>query len=149
MNPTLAFLLTRLLWTMPLLLVCGAAAFRGGAWERFVAATFAVADIGSVLAAKPQWRHLTGLSFAIETAFLGCLYLSALFSRRWWPMLATAAQTLAVLMFVASTINPHIWLKAYYFGNIACSYLILVALAFGVLVEARWARWRNKHLFSA
>ena len=136
MHAVLTFLLARLLWTVPLTIVCLGALVRGG-WERFVGCAFALADITTVLVLKPKWQHFSAPYLLVEVAFLTAICLAAVRSDRWWPMPATSAKLFGVMMLLAAAVSPKIWLKAYYFGSLICDCLVLICLAFGVFVESR------------
>jgi hypothetical protein len=137
---------TQTVSSLTLLVVCGLAFWRGGAPERIVASIcFLDWTLTPILQHVSDRAHFEVSVFAVDSLVLGALLSIALTKDRFWPLWATAFQLLELLIHVAMLIDHRVSARAYFIGTELASYLILVALALGTLVEATGAR-RSPHL---
>lgn len=116
-----------------LLLVCGMAIWRGGPVERRIAAVVAVAWVGSILLDDDASSGVQYRLFAIDCVLAVWLVAEAALSRRIWPAFAAAAQLMIVMTHVAFAVNARIVQEGFFSAYYIWSYLVLLALAIGVL----------------
>lgn len=122
--------------TIAAFLVCAYALWRGGWPEKLAGALLFVNWM-----ATPILQHYADRTqfevavFILDGALTLVLLAVALFGDRFWPLWASAFQILELLMHVAMLADPRVGGRAYFIGMEVASYLILVALAIGVLHE--------------
>jgi hypothetical protein len=121
---------------LSVLLVTGAAVFwRGGRVERLVFGFLVTAALLTPLVAQnnfvtPEWGV-----FTVDAMVLAVLLGVALFSDRYWPMLAAAAHLIGVGVHLARLVAPDIVPWAYATGSALWAYPVFGALAAGALME--------------
>jgi hypothetical protein len=76
----------------------------------------------------PQWGM-----FAVDAALFAALLAIGLRSDRLWTLFAAGFQLLAVSLHLAFALARHVWSPAYFVGLQVSSYLVLAAIAVGVL----------------
>jgi hypothetical protein len=126
-------------WETVVVLVCGAALWRGGRDER--AAAFAL--LAGVILTKVAYSH-HGLQIewgvlAVDAALLAVLTWIALVTDRYWPIFAAAFQFLAVIIHVARIADASLGGWAYISAEVLFGYLLAGAIAVGT-VNAHRAR---------
>lgn len=121
-----------------LILVCGAAFFKGGIEERVTAAALLLSVGVTVLLRDRSWSHLQVAGFVMDVLVLVVLVAISLKSPKYWPMAAAGFQLLAVLIHVAKMIDPSVQDWAYITAIVIFTYLMIGALGVGV-----WNTWRK------
>jgi hypothetical protein len=124
-------------WDAVVLLVCAAAAWRGGRDERVAAAALLV---GVVLSKAVYAHHAQQVEWgvlAVDSALLATLVWIALISDRFWPIAAAAFQFLAVIVHLARVADPSLGGWAYFSAEILFGYLLAGAIAVGTFNARR------------
>lgn len=127
-----------------LILVVVYALWAGGRPERLAACAVTLA-----YAVSPYAQYVTTLIepqygvLAVDGALFLALLALALTTDRRWLLFATAAHGLGVMTHLAATADPALLPRAYLSANIATSYLVLGALAFGAWRHRRISADRN------
>ncbi len=120
-----------------MLAVAGLSLWRGGWAERTVAFTIIVGSLATAVfqntrdPSAPQWGDL-----AVDGVCLIVFVGVALRSRRLWPLFAAAFQLIAVVIYVARLADVHMGGRSPFAAGVIWSYLILVAVAVGVFLNA-------------
>lgn len=126
------------IWFVALVAVCGLALWRGGWPERIVALLWAVGWLISRSVynydnwVDPQWSVL-----AVDAALLIAFVALAAITDRSWLLFAAAFQLLNVITHFAIIVDHSVRARAYVYGLIIWSYLVLLALAVGAWIEHR------------
>jgi len=121
-----------------LLLICGAALWKGRSEERVVASAMLLAALGTYVLRDPRWSGPQWTSFAIDVAFLVVLVVISLRTKRYWPITMAAFQLLAVVIHTARMLDPTLSAWAYATAEVIFTQLTLVSLAVGT-----WNTWRD------
>ena len=105
----------------------------GGQTERTGATMYLFASIASVLT-QGFWLGDLRWAVALVDLFLlaGLIYL-ALRKDRWWPLMASAFQTLTLLIYIATAVQPELSARTGVVATWALSFIILYSLLGGVL----------------
>jgi hypothetical protein len=122
-----------------LLVVSGAALWKGRGEERVTAVALLVAALATYVLRDPRWRGPQWTSFAIDIAFLGVLLVVSLRTKRYWPLTMAAFQLLAVVTHTARMMDPTLGGWAYATAEVIFTQLTLVSLAVGT-----WNTWRDR-----
>jgi hypothetical protein len=118
-------------------LATGVAVFwRGGLIERLVYALLIIASLLTALVmvndfVTPEWGILI-----VDAVLLAVLLGAALFSNRYWPMLAAAAHLVGLTVHLARLVAPDVMPWAYAIGQGLWAYPVFAALAGGALMES-------------
>ena len=123
-----------------MLLVCGAALWKGGPEERLAGAALLL-NTAVTLVLRDFALPFEAGGFAADIATLLLLGVVALRSIKFWPMFAAAFQLLGVMTHVAKIIDPAVRPWAYYTAIVIWTYLIYIALGVGTLNA-----WRERRL---
>lgn len=139
----------KLTWTAALAGACLLALVRGGRDEHRVATLLLCANLATVVVARgPTWTWQAHALALVDVALLGCLLLVGLKSNRWWPMTAIAFMGNSVVMLLALLVYPGLRNSAFWTASGVWSYLVLLALIVGTLLEGRRATstldWRRR-----
>ncbi|MEH6665924.1 MAG: hypothetical protein V7678_13825 [Brevundimonas sp.] len=125
------------IWFVAMVLVSGAALWRGGAPEKQTA----VANLAAwFLTPLTYDADATGLQWGVlgvDALFLGYLLWLALTTNRLWLLFATAFQLLGILTHLAMVADSGVPALPYRWGLVIWSYLVLAALGAGTLVHRR------------
>jgi len=127
-----------------LALSCGYAFYRGGRYERLVAAICILGTVATVAVNSPLNRmyvHVEGGALAVDLAILLAFVLVALQSDRFWPLWVAGLQLTTSVAHLLKAIDPHLIPQAYGLAVRFWSYPILVILAVG--------SWRAHRRFKA
>lgn len=108
----------------------------GGRAERTGAAVLIIACMADTLVFRWQIAGLHLPMLAADTLRLVVFGWMCLRFDRWWPLMATAAMALMVLVQAARVLDPTITQYAVASAGVGLGYLIDLALLFGV-----WERW--------
>jgi len=129
--------LAQVLGWLCLALTCVAAAWRGGQAERLGAAVVGVAwFITALVERRHNWLEPQYGILAVDIVTLLALAAIALWARRNWAICAAGFQAIAVLTHLVFLINPQALYRAYYMSNFSIGFLLLGAIAAGVIFEA-------------
>ena len=131
--------IARIVWTLAIVLISGAALWRGGRAERVIA----LANLGAwgaslLLENRTNWLDPQWGVLLVDIAFLAVLLAFALRNAATWLLFAAAFQLLSVVTHVAIMVDGGVRARAYFQGLAIWSYLVLFSLGFGA-----WARWRQ------
>ena len=118
-----------------LFLACGIAVWRGGDQERRIAAIVAVAWIGSVVVDDDGSRRVQWAILTVDLVLAVWLLLETVFGRKLWPAFAAAALIMIVMTHVAFAIDPRIVQEGFFSAYYVWSYLVLVCLVVGSLMN--------------
>lgn len=129
------------LWLGPLilLLVSGAAFWKGGSEERLTAACLLMNVTATVVLRDPSWPHLQRAAFGADLVQLAVLLWIALRSAKYWPLAAAGFHLLTVLTHIAKMIDPGLHQWAYITAIVIWTYLLIAALGVGT-----WNTWRRR-----
>lgn len=133
-----------ILYISLLALSCGYAFYRGGRYERAVAAVCILGTVATVAVNSPLNRmyvHVEGGALAVDLAILLAFVFVALQSDRFWPLWVAGLQLTTSVAHFLKAIDPHLIPQAYGLAVRSWSYPILVILAIG--------SWRGHHRFKA
>lgn len=125
-------------WFVALMLVSALALWRGGWPERLVATLWAAGWFISRGVYNydnwidPQWSVLM-----VDLVLLAVFLVLAMKTDRNWLLFAAAFQLLNVITHVAMIIDDSVRARAYVYGLIIWSYMVLFAIAAGA-----WQAWR-------
>src|SRR2546422_610713 len=119
-----------------MLLVCGAALWKGGLEERLTGAALLLNTAVTVLMRDYSWHFQVG-EFVADIATLALITGIALRSSKFWPMSAAAFQLLGVMTHVAKMVDRTLHQWAYMTTIVIWTYLIYTALGVGT-----WNTWR-------
>jgi len=123
------------IWFVAMILVSGAALWRGGIPEKRVAVANVAAWFLTPLAYD---RDLAGLQWGVlgvDALFLAYLLFLALTTDRLWLLFATAFQLLGIVTHVAMAADADVPALPYRWGLVIWSYLTLASLAVGAWVH--------------
>ena len=121
-------------YTTGLAAICVYAYVHGAVTERIGAAIVGGASVLTWLAVFHPWpvfRSVEQWVLVVDIATWTALLRLALKSNRFWPLWATAFQTVALITHIAVLIDPAIVPKAYAFGQGLWAYPILLTLLVG------------------
>jgi hypothetical protein len=128
------------IWFAALVAVSGLALWRGGWPERVVAVLWAVGWLISRGVynydnwVDPQWSVL-----AVDAILLAAFFVLAAKTDRNWVLFAAAFQLLNVITHVAMMVDHSVRARAYVYGLVIWSYMVLFSLAAGT-----WLEWRAR-----
>ncbi len=128
--------LTQQIWTVCMLGVTGLSVWRGGWAERTIAVGMVVASVASALVenrhdwSATQWGILT-----VDVIYLALIFWVALRSEPLWPLFPAAFQLITVVLYAARMADWHVGARAPIVAEHIFSYLILLAIAVGVLLR--------------
>lgn len=128
-----------LFWII-LILVCGAAARWGGRPERTAGALYLVAAAATVLvrpALVHRYAHVETAVLTIDLALMLGLLIVTIRTDRWWPICATAFQTLTVLSHIGKVLNPSLWRYGYQLMAVWSAVPSLLPLLIGIITAAQ------------
>jgi hypothetical protein len=117
-----------------LALSCGYAVYRGGRYERLVAAVCLLGTLATVVVNSPLNRmyvHVEGGALAVDLAVLAAFIAIALHSDRFWPLWVAGLQLTTSIAHFLKAIDPHLIPSAYGLAVRFWSYPILIILAVG------------------
>ncbi|HYD44497.1 MAG TPA: hypothetical protein VEA79_04435 [Phenylobacterium sp.] len=119
------------------LLTAGYAFWRGGPWERLGGGLMLAGWIATPYLLQLSPAHLdTWTILGVDLAMFLALTAVALVSHRYWPMAVAAFFLLGVLLHLAQLIDPQVALSVRIAATHIFSYLTLVGLWGGMLLEA-------------
>ena len=128
----------QIVWDLSMIAAVVLSLWRGGRAERTVAIGMLVTSVATALLQDThnplsiQWGDL-----GVDVLYLALLVWIALTSRRHWPLFAAAFQLIAVLIYFAQMADLRIGARAPFLAGGIWSFLILIAVAFGVWVNGR------------
>src|SRR4051812_39264844 len=99
-----------LYWTM-LVITCGYALYRGGRYERMVAAICIVGTIATITVNSPENRmyvHVEGGALLVDLAVLAAFVGIALVSDRFWPLWIAGLQLTTSAAHFLKALDPHL-----------------------------------------
>jgi hypothetical protein len=126
-----------LFWTL-LALTCGYAFYRGGRYERIVAAVCIVGAFATVAVNSPlnrMYAHVESGALLVDLAVLSAFIAVALQSDRFWPLWVAGLQLTTSVAHFLKALDPHLIPQAYGLAVRFWGYPILIILAVGA--------WRN------
>ena len=121
-------------YTVALASACVFVFIKGGVTERTGAIIVGAASVVTWLVMSPDetvFHSLELWTLVVDTATWAAFLHLALTSNRFWPLWATAFQTVALITHIAVLIDPAIVPKAYAFGQGLWAYPILLTLLVG------------------
>lgn len=122
-----------LYWTL-LILTCGYALYRGGRYERIVAAVCVVGSLATVAVNSPLSRlyaDVEGGALLVDIAVLAAFIAVALISDRFWPLWVAGLQLTTSVAHFLKAIDPDLVPMAYGLAVRFWSYPILIILFVG------------------
>lgn len=126
-----------LYWSL-LALTCGYAFYRGGRYERIVAAVCIIASFATIAVNSPfnrMYMHVESGALLVDLAVLAAFVAVALQSDRFWPLWVAGLQLTTSVAHFLKAIDPHLIPQAYGLAVRFWGYPILIILAIGA--------WRN------
>jgi energy-converting hydrogenase Eha subunit C len=135
-----------LYWTL-LTLTCGYAIYRGGRYERVVAAVCIIGTIATVAVNSPLNRlymHVEGGALLVDIGVLAAFVAVALQSDRFWPLWVAGLQLTTSVAHFLKAIDPHLIPQAYGLAVRFWSYPILIILAVGAWRTHRRTRMQER-----
>ncbi len=115
---------------------------RGGAPERWaIAAIIAmiIADMLTHIALPLNYNQFDIVHFSIDLLGWSAFLFIALYARRFWPLCASALQTITLISHPVRLLDLHMAPEVYGIMQVMGSYPILVTIGFGV-----WAHYRRQ-----
>jgi Na+/citrate or Na+/malate symporter len=122
-----------------MLIVCGAALWKGEVEERLTGAALLLNAGANVAMRDRSWPHIQTAAFVADSLLLVLLVAIALRTPKFWPLPAAAFVLLNVLTHVAKLIDPVLQQWAYMTAIVIWTYLIYAALGVGT-----WNVWRAR-----
>lgn len=122
-----------LFWTL-LILTCGYAFYRGGRYERIVAAVCIIGSIATVAVNSPlsrMYMHVEGGALLVDIAVLAAFIAVALQSDRFWPLWVAGLQLTTSVAHFLKALDPNLIPLAYGLAVRFWSYPILLILFVG------------------
>jgi hypothetical protein len=122
-----------LFWTL-LTVTCGYAFYRGGLYERIVAAVCILGTAATVAVDSPLnslYLHVERGALLVDLAVLCAFVAVALRSDRFWPLWVSGLQLTTSVAHFLKAIDPHLIPQAYGLAVRFWSYPILIILAVG------------------
>ena len=133
-------MLLKVIFLIALLSSCGTALWMGRDSERWTAISLLCAAAISPLVQTSDFvRPELGI-LVIDLALLAYLMTLALRSDRFWPLWAAAFQIVGTTVHLARMVDTEVWPFVYGTAQIFWSYPVLIALATGTWLEARYRR---------
>jgi hypothetical protein len=123
-----------ILYISLLALTCGYAFYRGGRYERFVAAVCLLGTIATVAVNSPLNRlyvEVEGGALLVDVAVLAAFVAVALQSDRFWPLWVAGLQLTTSVAHFLKALDPHLVPMAYGAAVRFWSYPILLILFVG------------------
>lgn len=139
-----------LFWTL-LILTCGYATYRGGRYERIVAAICIIGTIATIAVNSPLNRmyvHVEIGALMVDIAVLVAFIAVALRSDRFWPLWVAGLQLTTSISHFLKALDPHLVPMAYGAAVRFWSYPILLILFVGAW-RSHQRRARLKQLAGA
>jgi hypothetical protein len=128
------------IWAAAMFAVSAYALWRGGRVERLVAGANILAWLITIAVQnRHDWLHPQWGVLAVDLAFLGLLLTLVVRTTRSWVMPAAAFQLLAVVTHMAIMADKGVRAWAYITALILWSYLVLISLAAGTYLHARFS----------
>jgi hypothetical protein len=123
-----------ILYIVLLASTCGYAFYRGGRYERLVAAVCILGTAATVAVNSPFNRlyvHVEAGALAVDLAVLVAFVIVALQSDRFWPLWVAGLQLTTSVAHFLKALDPHLVPQAYGLAVRFWSYPILIILAVG------------------
>lgn len=117
-------------WPAALLGVCAIAAVRGRDNERLAAAGYLAAWALSLVVFRAHSEDMQWALAAIDTCLFGLVLYIALVSHRYWPLVVAAMQLLAVVTYLARSLDSAISGWAYLTAVLVWNYLALFVIGY-------------------
>jgi hypothetical protein len=127
------------IWEAVVILVLGAAVWRGGRDERIAAVALAIGVVLSKAAYSHEGQQTEWGVLLVDVGLLAILTWIALITSRYWPIFAAAFQFLAVIVHLAKIADSSLGGWAYISAEILFGYLLAGAIAVGT-----FHAWRNR-----
>lgn len=129
------------IFTLVVFACCGAAFWKGRDSERWTAAALLVSAAGSAaLQTSDFWQPESGI-LIIDLVLLTYLMALAMRSDRFWPLYAAGFQIVGTMIHIARIADDSVWQSAYATAQIFWAYPVLLALAAGTWLEARYREY--------
>ena len=126
--------LNQLFYLIVLVAACSYAGWVGGWPERAGAAIMVVGSTLSVVAAMsfyPGWQSAEFGIFIVDLLVLAAFVNLTLYSDRYWPIWVTSSHLIAVIIHVASLVDPSVAAMAYASAQEFWAYPMLAGIAVG------------------
>jgi len=123
-----------ILYLALLALSCGYAFYRGGRYERLVAAVCILGTVATVAVNSTfnrLYSHVEAGALAVDLAVLTAFVVVALQSDRFWPLWVAGLQLTTSVAHFLKALDPHLIPQAYGLAVRFWSYPILIILAVG------------------
>lgn len=117
-------------WPTTLLGVCAIAVLRGRDAERLAAAGYLAAWALSLVVFRADSRDTQWAMMVIDVGLFGLVIYLAMTSARYWPLFVGAMQLLAVLSYIAKSLDSGISAWAYLTAILVWNYLALFAIGY-------------------
>lgn len=121
-----------------LLSICGYALWVGRDNERWTAGALLASALASPMLQTSEFFQPESGILMIDVLLLVYLVWLALRSDRFWPLYAAAFQVVGTTIHLARFADPNVLHSAYAFAQIFWAYPVLLALAAGTWLEARY-----------
>lgn len=127
-----------LFWLLALL-SCGYAAWSGGRDGRTAAVLIVAAALATIPASYvgSRFGKVELAVGAVDAALMVGLYLLAMRSRAWWPIWATAFQSIAVLSHLAAAMETGFLADVYFAASSFWAIPLLVSMVAGITLDQR------------
>jgi hypothetical protein len=134
-------MILRLFFLAILLGTCGMAFWKGRNSEKWTTALLLIAAVASAALEKRVFYGTETGVLIVDLMLLAYLLVLALQSDRFWPLWAAAFQIVGTSIHLASIVDSEIWPAAYATAQVFWAYPVLLALAAGTWLEARYRAW--------
>ena len=131
-------MLHKIAFTSIVLFSCGGALWLGRDNERWTALALLVSGAASAVLQTSQFFQPESGILLVDLALLGYLVWLALRSDRFWPLYAAGFQVVGTTIHLARFADHNVLHSAYATAQIFWAYPVLLALAAGTWLEARY-----------
>lgn len=131
-------MLHKVAFTLIVMFSCGGALWLGRDNERWTALALLIGAAASVGLQTSQFFEPESGILLVDLGLLAYLIWLALRSDRFWPLYAAGFQMVGTTIHLARLADPNVLHSAYAFAQIFWAYPVLLALAAGTWLEARY-----------
>ncbi len=131
-------MLHKIAFTLIVLFSCGGALWLGRQNERWTAMALLLSGAASAFLQKSNFFQPESGILLVDLALLFYLIWLAMRSDRFWPLYAAGFQVVGTTIHLARMVDPNVLHSAYATAQIFWAYPVLLALATGTWLEARY-----------
>ena len=131
-------MLHKIAFTLIVMFSCGGALWLGRDNERWTAIALLASGALSAMLQTSQFFEPESGILIVDVVLLGYLVWLAMRSDRFWPLYAAGFQVVGTTIHLARFADPNVLHSAYAFAQVFWAYPVLLALAVGTWLEARY-----------